>query len=302
MKTGHFPPPKRRGLIVHGIALAVLTAAALYGFITLSSAEVGLPFLISLLISIAAFAPIPFFAYRTYSLWKADYFIDRDSLAIHWGLRIEDIPLNDIEWIRPAEDLSIPLALPSLPLPGGLLGLRRHPDLGTVEFIASDAKKLLLVGTAKRVFVISPDNPAALAQTFARATEMGSLAPVEAKSVYPSFVVSQAWESGLARYLWLSALFLNIGLFIWASLIIPSTPRVALAPQFMGSGLESVPSSQLIIFPVASLLLAIVGWVAGLYFYRWERERVLSFIVWGSSTLGSLLFLLAVLFIITTPV
>lgn len=302
MKVGHFPPPKRRGLIIHGIALAALTAAALYGFITLPSAEVGLPFLISLLISIAAFAPIPFFAYRTYSLWKADYFIDRDSLAIHWGLRIEDIPLNDIEWIRPAEDLSIPLALPSLPLPGGLLGLRRHPDLGTVEFIASDAKKLLLVGTAKRVFVISPDNPAALAQTFARATEMGSLAPVEAKSVYPSFVVSQAWESGLARYLWLSALFLNIGLFIWASLIIPSTPRVTLGPQFMESGLESVPSSQLIIFPVASLLLAIVGWVAGLYFYRWERERALSFIVWGSSTLGSLLFLLAVLFIITTPV
>ncbi len=302
MKIGHFPPPKRRGLIIHGIVLVVLTAAALYGFITLSSAEVGPSFLISLLISIAAFSPIPFFVYRAYSLWKADYFIDRDSLAIHWGLRIEDVPLNDIEWIRPAEDLSIPLALPSLPLPGGLLGLRRHPDLGTVEFIASDTRKLLLIGTAKRVFVISPDDPAALAQTFARATEMGSLAPVEAKSVYPSFVVSQAWESGLARYLWLSALFLNIGLFIWASLIIPSTPRVALGPQFIGSELEGVPSSQLIIFPVASLLLAVVGWVAGLYFYRWERERVLSFIVWGSSTLGSLLFLLAVLFVITTPV
>jgi hypothetical protein len=39
-----------------------------------------------------------------------------------------------------------------------------------------------------------------------------------------------------------------------------------------------------------------------LYFYRWEKERVLAFIVWGSSMLMSLLFLLAVLFIITTPV
>jgi hypothetical protein len=131
---------------------------------------------------------------------------------------------------------------------------------------------------------------------------MGSLAPAEAKSIYPSFVVTQAWESGLARYLWLSALFLNIGLFIWASLIIPGTPRVALGPQFLGSELETVPSSQLIIFPVASLLLAVAGWIAGLYFYRWERERVLAFIVWGSSTFTSLLFLLAVLFIITTPV
>ena len=131
---------------------------------------------------------------------------------------------------------------------------------------------------------------------------MGSLQPVEAKSVYPSFVVTQAWESGIARYLWLTALFLNIGLFIWASLIIPTTPRVALGQQFAGSSLETVPSSQLIIFPVASLLLAIIGWIAGLYFYRWDRERVLAFIIWGSSTLTSLLFLLAVLFIITTPV
>lgn len=302
MKTGHFPPPKRRGLIVHGIALVFLTAAAFYGFLTLSHADVGPSFLISLLIALAAFTPIPFFVYRAYSLWKADYHMDRDSLAIHWGLRIEDIPLNDIEWMRPADDLSVPLSLPALPLPGGLLGLRRHPDLGTVEFIASDAGKLLLVATARRVFAISPDNPAALAQTFARATEMGSLAPVEAKSVYPSFVVSQAWESGLARYLWLSALFLNIGLFIWASLIIPSTPRVALGLQFAGDELETVPSSQLILFPVASLLLAVAGWIAGLYFYRWERERALSFVVWGSSTLSSLLFLLAVLFIVTTPV
>jgi hypothetical protein len=187
-------------------------------------------------------------------------------------------------------------------MPGGLVGTRRHPDLGLVEFLASDVKKLLLVATAKRVFAISPDEPAGLTQTFARATELGSLAPVEPKSVYPSFVVSQAWESGLARYLWLTALFLNLGLFIWASLIIPTTPRVALGPQFVGSALETVPSSQLIVFPVASLLLAVAGWIAGLYFFRWDNERVLAFIVWGSSTFTSLLFLLAVLFIITTPV
>lgn len=302
MNTGLFPPPKQRGLLIHGVILIVLTVVVIIGFFQLTSADVGLAFLIWLLVSLAAFAPIPFFAYRLFALYRASYEIDRDSLAIHWGLRVEDIPLNDIEWMRPAEDLTNPLSLPALPLPGALLGIRRHPDLGTVEFIASDAKKLLLVATAKRVFVISPENPAGLAQTFARATEMGSLAPTEAKSVYPSFIVSQAWESGLARYLWLSALFLNIGLFIWASLIIPSTPQVALAVQAADSTLETVPSSQLIIFPVASLLLAIAGWIAGLYFYRWDREKILAFIVWGSSTFTSLLFLLAVLFIVTTPV
>lgn len=302
MNIEHFPPPKRRGLIIHGVVILVLAILAILGFVNLSNAEVGPAFLISLLVSLAAFAPIPFFMYRAYSLWRADYQMDRDSLAINWGLRVENIPLTDIEWIRPADDLTHPLPLPSLPLSGGLLGMRRHPDLGAVEFLAADAKKFLLIATAKRIFVISPDDPAALTQTFARATEMGSIIPTEAKSVYPSFVIIQAWESGLARYLWLAALFLNLGLFIWASLIIPSTPRVALGLQFIGSALETVPSSQLIIFPVASLLLSVTGWIAGLYFYRWERERILAFIVWVSSTLTSLLFLLAVLFIITTPV
>jgi len=289
-------------LLIHGIILFVLIVVVTIGFIQLTSADVGPAFLIWLLVSLAAFAPIPFFGYRIFALYRAEYEIDRDSLSISWGLRVEDIPLSDIEWIRPADDLTNPLSLPALPLPGALLGMRRHSDLGAVEFIAADPKKLLLVATAKRVFVISPDNPAGLAQTFARATEMGSLAPTEAKSVYPSFIVSQAWESGMARYLWLSALFLNIGLFVWASLIIPSTPQVSLAVQATGNAIETIPSSQLIIFPVASLLLAVAGWIAGLYFYRWDRERVLAFIVWGSSTFTSLLFLLAVLFIVTTPV
>ncbi|MBI5841386.1 MAG: hypothetical protein HZB19_14915 [Chloroflexi bacterium] len=299
MNVGHFPPSKRRGMLVHGTLILVLAVIAAVGFVFLSRAEVGPIFLASLLASLLAFAPIPFLGYRAYSLWRADYHLDRDSLALSWGLRVEDIPLTDIEWIRPADDLTHALALPSFPLPGALLGVRRHPDLGIVEFLASDRKNLLLVATAKRVFVISPEHPAALAQTFARATELGSLMPTEAKSVYPSFVITQAWESALARYLWLSGIFVNLGLFVWVSLVIPSTPQVALGLQ---GALEAVPSTQLILLPVASLLLFIAGWLAGLYFYRWDKERALAFIVWGSGTLTSLLFLIAVMFVVTTPV
>jgi hypothetical protein len=159
-------------------------------------------FVLFLLVGFLSFAPIPLFGYRAYALLRADYYIDRDSLAMLWGLRIEDIPLSDIEWVRPASDLTRPLLLPRFRLPGAVLGTRRHPDLGLVEFIASNSRNLILIATSKRIFAISPQNAAGLVQTFARATEMGSLMPTEAKSVYPSFLITEAWESPMARFLW----------------------------------------------------------------------------------------------------
>jgi len=301
VNTDIFPPDKRRGLLLHGILLAILLALSAWGFINLFRTDVGPNFVVYLLVGLIAFAPTPIFGYRAYALARAEYILDRDSLELRWGLRDEDIPLTDIEWIRSAQDLSHPLGLPPMTMPGALLGLRRHPDLGVVEFIASDTKNMLLVATAKRVYAISPANPNEFTQTFARSTELGSLTPAQAKSVYPSFIVAQAWDSALARYFWLAALFLNLGLFVWVSLLIPSIARVALgfSPD---RSVAAVPSLQLIILPLISTLSALIGWAAGLYFYRWKKQRILSFVIWASSALSSLFFLLAILFIITTPV
>jgi hypothetical protein len=233
---------------------------------------------------------------------RADYILDRDSLEIRWGLRDEDIPLTDIEWMRPASDLSTPLRLPWLPLPGAVLGLRRHPDMGVVEFLAADSKNLLLVATSKRVYAISPANAAKFAQTFARTIEMGSLLPAEAKSVYPSFIFSRAWGNPLARFLWLAGLFLNVGLAVWVMLTIPTLNQVTLGFAPSGAALPPSPASQLILLPVISSTLFLAGLFSGMYFYRLETHRILALILWASSALSGLLFLLAVLFIISTPV
>jgi hypothetical protein len=302
LKTGHFPPAKQLGLILHAVMILLLAAASVWGFTNLTNAQVGPMFVSYLLIGLIAFAPIPFLGYRAYALLKADYYIDRDSLAILWGLRVEDIPLTDIEWVRPASDLTNPLSLPRFRLPGGVLGRRRHPDLGAVEFIASSAKNLILIATSKHVFAISPRNAAALVRTFARATELGSLTPTEAKSVYPSFVITQAWETPLARFLWISGLLLNLGLVGWVGILIPSLSQVPFGFDPFGVPNETAPSVRLILLPLISALLFITGIFAGLYFYRWEKERPLAFIIWISSSLCALLFLMAVLFLVSTPV
>jgi uncharacterized membrane protein len=58
----------------------------------------------------------------------------------------------------------------------------------------------------------------------------------------------------------------------------------------------------LILLPLVSALMFITGILTGLYFYRWEKERPLAFIIWISSALCALLFLMAVLFLVSTPV
>jgi len=301
-RVGHFPPSRRRGLLTHGIIIAILAAISTWGFLNLAGAPVGPTFVAYLLLALLTFAPIPFFGYRAYALLRADYYIDRDSLAILWGLRVEDIPLTDIEWVRPASDLSLALSLPRFRLPGAVLGTRRHSDLGLVEFIASDAGNLILVATSKRVFAISPRDAASLVRTFARATELGSLTPAKAKSVYPSFIVTQAWEIPAARFLWMSGLFLNLGLVVWVGILIPSLTEIPIGFNSLGAPSEPTSSIRLILLPILSALLFVTGVFAGLYFYRWEKQRPLAFIVWVSSTLSALLFLLAVLFLVTTPI
>ena len=301
-RVGHFPPPKQPGLITHGIAILILAGIIIFGILNLIRAQVGPSFVAYLLMGLIAFALIPLFGYRAYALLRADYYIDRDSLAILWGLRVEDIPLTDIEWVRPASDLTRPLTFPIFRLPGAILGSRRHSDLGLVEFIASSTRNVILIATSKRVFAISPKDAVALVRTFARATEMGSLVRAEPKSVYPSFIVTQAWESPYARFMWMSGLFLNLGLIIWVGIMIPSLTHITLGYDATGTPVNIVPGVRLILLPLISLGLFVVGVTAGLYFYRWERQRPLAFIVWASSAISAVLFLIAVLFIVTTPV
>jgi hypothetical protein len=131
---------------------------------------------------------------------------------------------------------------------------------------------------------------------------MGSLLPADAKSVYPSFIFSRAWENPFIRFLWLAGLFLNIGLAVWVMLTIPTLNQVSLGFAPSGATLPPSPASQLILLPIESSFLFLMGLFAGMYFFRWETHRVLAVIIWASSALTSLLFLLAVLFIISTPV
>jgi hypothetical protein len=100
----------------------------------------------------------------------------------------------------------------------------------------------------------------------------------------------------------MSGILLNLGLIAWVGMLIPSLSQIPFGFDPFGVPSELAPSTQLILLPLVSGLMFITGVTAGLYFYRWERQRPLAFIIWVSSTLCVLLFLLAVLFLVSTPV
>jgi hypothetical protein len=301
MTPADFPPPRRRGRNIH-VLLALLLAAIVATLALLAYRQpFGLYFTGLVVLAVLLFIPIPILVYRLYSLARANYSLDRDQLILTWGLRVEVIPVSDIEWVRPLSAMTKPFPLPFLRLPGALLGLRRHPDLGPIEFLASDEKSLLLVATSRQIFAISPEATADFLQDIQHSIEMGSLTPALPKSVYPSFVVAQAWDSALARYLWLAGFFVNIGLLAWVSLMAPSLGAVSLG--FLSSGAPRPPSPglALILLPIVSILFYLAGWGTGLMLYRNEDRRPMAYILWTSGLVSSLLFMLAVLFIVITP-
>jgi hypothetical protein len=301
MQPDFFSPPRSKGLVVHLALLLVLTAFSL-GLAWLSlQARVGPAFIGLLFLMLLALLPVPFLIYRIYALLRSSYTFDRDNLRLQWGLRLEQIPIADVEWVRPLPALTVPPPLPWLRLPGSILGLRRHPEYGPVEFLAAETESLLLVATARRVFAISPADPAAFVQEFQRVVEMGSLTPQPPQSVYPSFVVLHAWESPLTRFLWLSGLFLNLGMLIWVSTLVPSLERVSLGFLPSRAPQQPVPGVQLILLPLLSLAFFAGDWLAGLFVFRREELRTLAFILWIAGALTALLFLAAVVFAISTP-
>jgi hypothetical protein len=297
-----FPPDRQRGLVLHLILTSVLGLVSLMGVWLTFQTQVGLLFSIYVVIFIFTVIPVPVLGYRAYALTRANYLLDRNTLRLVWGLRVEDIPVTDVEWVRPVKGLPAPIKLPWFRLPGGILGITRSPGIGRVEFLAAEVESLVLVATARQIFAISPENPAAFLNAFQKTIEMGSLQSAQAGSQYPSFVVVQAWKSALVRFLWMAGVFMNTGLLIWVGLVIPSLAKVSLGFTPAATPMEATPGLQLILLPMLSAFLFVAGWLSGLFFFRKPEHRILALALWLSGTVSTLFFLAAVFFILSTPI
>ena len=229
--------------------------------------------------------------------------------------------MNTVLWIRLAKYPQQPdyksLPMPLLHWPGAILGTRRMSSTLQVEYMAAGTDGLILIATPQKVYAISPANPDEFLFIYHRFSELGSLAPFPSRSIYPAFLVAQIWDNRLARYLLFCGLIFNVILFGWVSLIIPSRPQIIL--NLIEEDL--LPSTRLLLLPMMNTFFFLADVMLGSFFYRRSAPplpasssssdasliprghkigspgNMLSFLLWGSSILTSMFFLIAVYFI-----
>lgn len=283
-----FYPQRRNGFLIQGAFILILTGAGGYFFYAATQDITGLDFLLHMLVSLVFFAPLPLFVYRFYALVNAAYGLGREGLLIRWGLRREDIPLNSIEWIRPASELGFRLLLPWLRLPGAILGIRTVSELGRVEFIASDMKHMLLVATPDKVYAISPQETNQFMAFFRRVNEMGSLATIEPQSVYPKVLIGNVWEDPLARWLIIASFGIGLILLAVTGIAIPGLETI---PWTGGEG--AAPAERLLLLAILDGMIWIFNLFAGIFLYRRGGDLVIgSYFLWGTAGLVGILLLI----------
>lgn len=293
-----FLPPRREGIILHTAAAAVLLLAGAGVLAYALTAAHGSLFYVSVALALVLLMGLlPLFAYRGYALWRAGYTLQRDGLRISWGLRIQDIPLPDIEWVRPAEEMGFSLPLPWLRWPGAVLGVRQVPELGPVEFMASTTATMLLLATPERVYAISPEDPRAFIRAFQRAMEYGSLTPLPAFSARPGAFIRQALSDRRARIPLLVGLGLTVLLFVLAAVRVSSGGQVSLGYDPSGQLLPPAPAERVMLLPVLSALSIVSSTLLGLFFYRRPEQQHLSYLLWLASPLAPALLLFSLLFV-----
>jgi hypothetical protein len=294
-----FHPPTRTGIIFHLICIAVLIGGGGFSLYKIAYTDIGPAFAIFLLPILLVIPSAPFLIYRLISLNNAAYTLERDSIRLQWGLRVEVIPTNTILWAQRASDLTETIRYPLIRWPGSVLGTRRLG--GTpVEYMASTRRDLIMVATYERAYAISPSDPDAFLQAYQRLTEMGSLIPSQAQSVHPTFLLARAWHTPLTRYLILSSILLSLILVTWVSMVAPELPEVSLGFLPTGDPRESIAGIRLMLLPVLNTIFWVFNFLFGLFLFRREGQRPLAYLLWGNSVLVAGLFLVAVYFILRT--
>lgn len=281
-------PPRRKGLITILFILVILIGVSLTLLLRSSQELQSVYSLPGIVLGI--FLGLLFFSllYRAFEISTTRYTLSRSALEIHWGLREELLPLQEIDWMRPGTDFEARFPTPLLSLPGSIFGKRNLPGLGVAEFAATDKTQFILIAAGKRFFVISPTKAGDFLRQFSHESELGSLERIQPRS--ESF--GTLWQQVIhnrSRRLLLAAGGVAV-LLLWAAAVLITS----LTPTLTWVSLEVVTSSQIYLLPTLGTIIWLVNLALGLIFFRSGAVDELRIrLLWAGSILTSLVLLAA---------
>ena len=292
-----FHPPRRLGTIIHHLSILLLTLAGIWSVWQITHAQVGPQLLIYIFIIIFVLITVPILVYRYYALRNSSYTFKREGVYLQWGWRNITIPMEQIQWIHHAEDLSTPLQPPFIHWPGSVLGKRKILSNSPVEFMASRTKNLVVIAASEHYFAISPQDADQLLAAYHHLTELGALQHIPHQSVRSTVLLTLIWQQKPAFYTILAGFILNLTLLVWTLFIIPNRAQISLG--FTSQGAPHIPldSVRLILLPILNTFTLLINFVLGLFFFRNEERKLLAYLLWGSSVLVAVVFHVGVYFI-----
>ena len=281
-------PPQRPGTAIQTLAAVMLMLTAGGFFYLAARPTAGSSVLALLLVGLLLTVPIPFLLYGAYALRRAAYTVDRERVVLQWGWWVEEIPMQAIVWVQPAEALEAPLPLPRVRWPGNLTGERRVGHL-TYTFMAAQPTGLIVIATENRWFVISPAEPERFLEIFRRAAEEGSLEPGAATSHRPTRWLRAIWHDRLARALLLVGWGGTLAGLVWSNLA---------AAGLLPGRFSATAVNRAVLLAAAALLAQGLNAGLGLFAYQSPRRRSLAHLIWLAGALAAAGFLASIGFVL----
>jgi hypothetical protein len=279
--------------------VVVLLLAGGVGLLQASITQISINFFMFIIPAAIAVVGVPFLLFQVFALFNSSYTLEKDGIRLHWGLRYEDIPEDQVEWVKQQSNFPGKLPLPLMYWPGAVVSERRLPGGQVIEFMAGRMDNLVLISTRLRMFAISPANPDQFIHTYRGLTELGSITPLPARSIYPTFALRRFWEDQIARWLLLLGALLAFSLVAVVASIIPGRESVAMHFNFSGAAAEFAPAVRLLLLPIVNTAFFVADLVLGMFLYRRVELRPLSYLLWATSLIVSFLFGAAVFFILS---
>ncbi len=271
------------GIGIGLMSVITLVNAALIGLAASRPISFG-TFIVGLS-AIFGFSLVGLIAYWVYGLAGASYMLDRNALTIAWGTSKQVIPTSEIERVFTGDDIEGKLRFYGGRWPGHWVGYGELPDAGPTLFYATQPlPQQIFISTPRLVYAISPTDQEDFLESLHKRLQMGPTQAMEQSSQRPSILDWPIWKDPLGLTMLGATTLAIVSLLGMLSFRFPALPMlIPLHFGASGSPDRLGPRVEIFLIPLIGLLAFLINGSLGSLAYR--RNRVASYMLWGSSIL-----------------